>query len=230
MWYVNLKQNLSVALKFYFFSDILPRSWREVYHLFQNRRNSTSAFQRQQVLREYLFTFMSSFTISLQWHRKYWVFFPASFIDVLSTVSHSSAVRAANFLVCMCIVVFPLVVGGLWRQEKNGRVTLLHGINDVPLEDRISAACKHFQNVYRQITAESHSLPTSNTYGGEDKEDKSTKSTLLGLSELFSIGNQLSCCQNNVDASPKSSGLNHRETHANTVSNQTAPESFLMLW
>jgi hypothetical protein len=123
-----------------------------------------------------------------------------------------------------------VVVGGLWRQEKNGRVTLLHGINDVPLEDRISAACKHFQNVYRQITAESHSLPTSNTYGGEDKEDKSTKSTLLGLCELFSIGNQLSCCQKNVDASPKSSGLNHRETHANTVSNQKAPESFLMLW
>ena len=82
-----------------------------------------------------------------------------------------------------------VVVGGLWREKKNRRVTLLHGTNDVPLEDRISAACKHFQTVYRQInrqiTAESHSLPTSNTYGGEDKENKSTKSTLLGLSELF---------------------------------------------
>jgi hypothetical protein len=72
------------------------------------------------------------------------------------------------------------------------------------------------------MTAESHSMPTSNTYCGENKEDKSTKSTLLGFSELFSIVNQLSCCQTTVAASPKAGGLNHRETQSNTVSNQNA--------
>ena len=36
------------------------------------------------------------------------------------------------------------------------------------------------------------------------------------------MGNQLSCCQTNVAASPKAVGVNNPETHANTVSNQKA--------
>jgi hypothetical protein len=53
------KWNYFFLKKIICLADIHSWSWREVYHLFQVRRKSSCAFQRQQVLCEYLFTFMS---------------------------------------------------------------------------------------------------------------------------------------------------------------------------